>query len=123
MDVYPDGDQSQTYGDLSNPGVPKGFPVNQSTNLNSEMRRLQPEMTSEAVDIEMAMAHNPEVSLEFDPRYSTSPCFLPSIGCPMNCFPVHLTSHSPLVFPPNTIHPSARAPTTLGQCGSTGCQR
>ncbi|KAJ6055171.1 hypothetical protein N7444_004269 [Penicillium canescens] len=67
MDVYPDGDQSQTYGDLSNPGVPKGFPVNQPTNLNPEMRHLQPEMTSEAVDLEMAMAHNHEVSLEFDP--------------------------------------------------------
>jgi hypothetical protein len=70
MEAYPNGDQSQTYGNLSKSGAPKGFPVNQPTNnINSEMRDLQSEINNEAVDLDMAMANNPEVSLEFDPTF------------------------------------------------------
>jgi hypothetical protein len=108
MDVYPDGDQSQTYGDLSNPGVPKAFPVNQPTNLNPEMRRLQPEMTSEAVDIEMAMAHNPEVSLEFDPTL-----FDQSMLSTLNWLPNELLPGPP--DQPQSTGVSPQYNTSLGQ--------
>ena len=63
LGVYP-GDVNQTY-DNSNSGVPK-FPID-SSNLDSEMRDVQPEMVNPAVDIEMAMSNDPEVSLNFDP--------------------------------------------------------
>ncbi|KAJ5049419.1 hypothetical protein NUH16_007937 [Penicillium rubens] len=62
--IYPGGIK-QTY-DHSSSDIPKVFPVNSSNNLDSEMRDIQPGMNT-AGDIEMTMANNPEVPLEFDP--------------------------------------------------------
>lgn len=61
--IYPGGIK-QTY-DHSSSDIPKVFPVNSSNNLDSEMRDIQPGMNT-AGDIEMTMANNPEVPLEFD---------------------------------------------------------
>jgi hypothetical protein len=62
--IYPGGIK-QTY-DHSSSDIPKVFPVDSSNNLDSEMRDIQPGMDT-AGDIEMTMANNPEVPLEFDP--------------------------------------------------------
>ncbi|KAJ5456687.1 hypothetical protein N7530_011961 [Penicillium desertorum] len=64
LSVYPGGIK-QTY-DHSSSDIPKVFPVGSSNNLDSEMRDIQPGMNT-AGDIEMTMANNPEVPLEFDP--------------------------------------------------------
>ncbi|KAJ5874298.1 uncharacterized protein N7529_002728 [Penicillium soppii] len=63
LGVYP-GDVNETY-DGSNSSAPK-FSID-SSNLGSEMRDLQPEMANTAVDIDMTMSNDPEVSLHFDP--------------------------------------------------------
>ncbi|KAJ5747451.1 uncharacterized protein N7511_009147 [Penicillium nucicola] len=108
MDAYPNGDPGQTYGELSSSGIPKGFLVNHPTNLNPEMRGLEAEMTTEAVDINMAMANNPEVSLEFDPAL-----FDQSMLSTLNWLPNELIPGPP--DQPQTASVSSQYAPSLGQ--------
>ncbi|KAJ5356208.1 hypothetical protein N7517_010817 [Penicillium concentricum] len=88
LEVYP-GDINQTY-DNSSSNISKAFPVDSSNNLDSEMRDLQPGMTNPAGDIEMTMANNSEVPLEFDPTF-----FDQSMLSTINWLPGELLSGAP----------------------------
>lgn len=87
LGVYPRG-INQTYDNLSS-DVPKAFSVNSSNNLDSEMRDIQPGMNP-AGDIEMTMANNPEVPLEFDHTF-----FDQSILSTINWLPSELLPGDP----------------------------
>ncbi|KAJ5442736.1 hypothetical protein N7445_005743 [Penicillium cf. griseofulvum] len=67
LKVYP-GDIDQAYNNSSS-NIPKAFPIDSSNSLDSKMRGLQPGMTNPAGDIEITMANNPEVPLDFNPTF------------------------------------------------------
>lgn len=87
LGVYP-RDINQAYNSSSN--NPKIFPVDSSNNLDSRMRDVEPGMTNPAGDIEMTMANNPEVPLEFDPTF-----FDQSMLSTINWLPSELLSGGP----------------------------
>lgn len=92
--VYPRG-INQAYNSSSD--NPKGFPVDSTNNLDPEMRDIQPGMTNPAGDIEMTMANNPGVPLEFDPAF-----FDQSMLSTINWLPSELLSGAPHYHPQST---------------------
>lgn len=92
--VYP-RDINQTYSSSSH--NPKVFPVDSTNNLDSEMRDIQPGMANPAGDIEMTLANNPGVPLEFDPAF-----FDQSMLSTINWLPSELLSGAPHCHPQST---------------------
>lgn len=96
--VYP-RDINQAYNSGSD--NPKLFPVDSSNNLDSEVRDIQTGMTNPAGDIEMTMASNSGVPLEFDPAF-----FDQSMLSTINWLPSELLSGAPHGHPQSTGVPS-----------------
>lgn len=67
LSIYPNADSQQPHG-MTSPEVPKMFSVDLTSGLGPNMRNFQPDMTSSgAVDMEIDMSGNAEMTLEFDP--------------------------------------------------------
>ncbi|KAJ5160007.1 uncharacterized protein N7482_007011 [Penicillium canariense] len=100
--VYPDGDCSPRYGEITNPGM---LPVDATGNLGPGMRELQAGMAGPAVDLDIDMTGNPEMTLDFDPSL-----FDQSMLSTINWLPNEF-----FAGPANHEAPSSRLPLQVSQ--------
>ena len=61
LDVYPHGDGSHSYGEISNPDMSRLFSLEQATGISAGMNSLPSDMTSSSMDMGMALDFDPSL--------------------------------------------------------------